>query len=542
MGSGPLEKIVSDELKSGLKITLVDDPGELYARVSWIDWDSGFRGSGLAVEDRIIALNGVPLALPDEPKARRIARDRMIGGLGESALFAGMGLKDGAALRVTVLRRHVPGRGWKTLELTGAVRAERIYYTADGKPAIAPGGPERLGRNDVGDTWSSWLEKRVFDWERILDGRWMTGFDSRRELADHLEMKPRVDAALAAHPGVFSQRLAEDWELVAASLRGRAVTLPPDALAFRDASERIERDIATAGDAAFTAFLAAHGALDELLSLNLIRDDRSPVVGKVIALPGSTWRDAVKDGDRNIFTASHSGYFCYVAADQPSMRVFWQVQADYLARVEPRLQERYDIVGRITPETRLVVTPRAGAKIGLNVEVLAVRVPGHFFVDLTGQTASFAGADLATARGATLPPDDATPSEVMRAYVQAVKAGDEKKWLALFADWVAMGGEGAPLFRPYQPYKNYLDSYTRARNLLLHKVSDVEPVWESEPRVVIAGADSGVPTVEQVSVVMDHIGHFDDGDHVFCSTDVNRLWQLQRQNGGPWRITSRNAL
>ena len=41
-------------------------------------------------------------------------------------------------------------------------------------------------------------------------------------------------------------------------------------------------------------------------------------------------------------------------------------------------------------------------------------------------------------------------------HVQAVKAGDETLWLALYADWVAMGGDGEPpLYRPYDPYTNY---------------------------------------------------------------------------------------
>ena len=219
------------------------------------------------------------------------------------------------------------------------------------------------------------------------------------------------------------------------------------------------------------------------------------------------------------------------------------MQAGYQARVEPRVQERYDIIGRVTPETRLVVTPRAGARIGLNIDVLAVHVPGQFFADVTADAPSFAGAELATARGAPLPPDDATPSEVMRAYVQAVKAGDEKNWLALHTDWVAMGGEGGrPLFRPYQPYKNYIGDYTRARNLLLHKVSDVQPLWESDPRVVIAGdGPAGLPHVEQVSVLLDHVGHFDDENRV-SHPDVHRLWQLRGRDGGPGASVSRNAL
>lgn len=539
--SQPLEKILSDDLKSGLKITLIDEGGELYARVSWIHWDSGFRDTGLRIEDRIVALNGVPLSLPDDPKERRLARDHMIGGLNESTLWADMGLNDGSPLEVTVLRRNLPGRGWKELAVTGSVRAERAYSTPDGRPAIAPGGPERLGRNNVGDTWSSWLERRVFEWEVILDGRWLSKFDSRRELTNHVELKPRIDAALESYPGVFSQRLAEDWALVAESLRGRKVDLPPDALEFREASDVVEAEIAAAGEAAWASFLAANEVVDELPTLDLVRDDRAPIAGRCVALPGLSWGDSVKDGDRPIFLTSHSSYHCYVAADQPSMRTFWERQADYQGRVEPRIPETYDVIGRVTPDTKLVVTPRSGAKIGLNIEVLAVRVPGHFFADVTGNAASFAGAERATAGAMGLPADDASPSDVMRAYIAAVKAGDEKSWLESYADWVAMGGEGRPLYRPFDPYRNYMSDYTRARNLMLHKVSHVEPVWESEPRLLFGELDR-VPKVEQVSVLVDHIGPFDDGNYVFCTNELTRLWHLQRRDGGPWRIAARNGL
>ena len=422
MPATALERVISDELKSGLKVTLVDEGGELYARVSWITWDSGFRDSGLEVEDRVIALQGEPLTLPEDPKERRIARDRVIGGLSEAQLFAELGLKDGSPFRLTVLRRQLPGRGWTRLEITGAVRAERIYYTTDGKPALAPGGPERLGRNDVGETWMSWLERREFEWRSILDGRWLTTFNSRSELAKHLELKPRIDHALATYPGEFSKRVVEDWDRVARSLRGRRVELTADALAFRQHSDVVEKEIAAAGDAAWTAFHAAHGAVDTLPTLDLVRDDRGPLVGKVIALTGLTWRESVKDGDRSVFVASHSGYHCYVTANQPTMQTFWARLGEYQARVEPRVTEQYDVIGRVMPDTTLVVTSRGGAKIGLNIEVLAVRIPGHCFADVTGNAVTFAGAERATARGAAAPKDDASPSDVMRACVQAIEA------------------------------------------------------------------------------------------------------------------------
>jgi hypothetical protein len=282
--------------------------------------------------------------------------------------------------------------------------------------------------------------------------------------------------------------------------------------------------------------------VDALPKLDLVRDDRAPVAGKAIALPGLTWRESVKDADRSVFVASHSGYYCYVTANQPSMQTFWSRLAEYQARIQPRVTEQYDVIGR-TGGTSLVVTPRDGAKIGLNIEVLAVRVPGHFFADVTGEATSFAGAECAAALGASAPKDDASPSEVMRAYVQAVKLGDDRLWLSLYADWVAWSGDERPYYRAFAPYKNFMPDYTRARDLMLHKVAHGEPVWESEPAVVLRGDEfDGAPRIEQVHVLMDHIGQFEKGAHVFCTTELTRVWVLQRRNGGPWRISSRNVL
>src|SRR5262249_3704558 len=161
---------------------------------------------------------------------------------------------------------------------------------------------------------------------------------------------------------------------------------------------------------------------------------------------------------------------------------------EYQASVEPRVPETYDVVGRIGPDTRLVITDR-GAAIGLNVDVLAVRVPDHFFTDVTGAQPSFAGAELASSRRVAMPPDPASPGDVMRSYVAAVKVGDEDGWLAHFAQWTAMGGEGMPLYRPFDPYSNYMQDYTRARDLMLHKVCHAEPVWESDPTPIFRGTE-----------------------------------------------------
>ena len=88
-----------------------------------------------------------------------------------------------------------------------------------------------------------------------------------------------------------------------------------------------------------------------------------------------------------------------------------------------------------------------------------------------------------------------------------------------------------------------MSDYTRARSLMLHKVEHVEPAWESDPREILKGDEfDGAPHVEEIHVLMDHTGRFDDGDYVFCTNELTRLWRLQRRDGGPWRITSRNVL
>jgi hypothetical protein len=83
------------------------------------------------------------------------------------------------------------------------------------------------------------------------------------------------------------------------------------------------------------------------------------------------------------------------------------------------------------------------------------------------------------------------------------------------------------------------DDWTRARASMLGRVYDARVLWTGDPRVVTDGSGyPGAPRIEEVDVVIDHIGKFDDGYRVFTDTTVHRQWQLQRVNGGPWRIHS----
>ena len=107
MSDGPYPReVVFDSLRSGLTTDsmLEDDPPAL--RVSWIAWDSGFRGSGLQVGDQIIAVNGETIPRPTELRELQRLTRELPGDLNDGAVFAARGLKDGSPLTVTIRRRR----------------------------------------------------------------------------------------------------------------------------------------------------------------------------------------------------------------------------------------------------------------------------------------------------------------------------------------------------------------------------------------------------------------------------------------------------
>lgn len=66
-------------------------------------------------------------------------------------------------------------------------------------------------------------------------------------------------------------------------------------------------------------------------------------------------------------------------------------------------------------------------------------------------------------------------------------------------------------------------------------------VWVDEPVEVFgAGAFDGAPTIEQVRIEVDHLRLTDDGGGArsFGAVGLRRLWDMQRLNGGPWRIAT----
>jgi hypothetical protein len=542
-------EIVFDTLRSGLTTRSLLESDIPALRVSWIAWDSGFRGSGLQVGDQIVEVEGTALTRPaDTPALQRAVRE-LPGGLNESDIFKALGLTDGSPLRLRVRRRVYPGDGWQTVDVVGQVRTERAYSSGSARRGLGPTGPDGLVNDGFDGAWSSWYEKRVFDWERVLDGGWQGRLPTRRTLAEHLEHGARVEFLERMYPGPFAAAVRADWDAVRQSLEGARYTLPAGALDFRQREEERASQVARVASDAWSAWLAAHAGemLDPIPSVDPLRGDASAIAGKLVqlpAIPPSQWAVSV---DRNFLTCERNGTWFLVPADAPGMRTAFLAQQRYKRLVTPRIRDSYALAGRVLGEPRMVMA--SGRMIaGFEVEPLAVLADMQMFVDVSVAReggAPFAGEDEVTRARVELPPDGASPREVLEAMVAALKAGDQGVWNELFAVWRFVSDAQRPLYYPFDPYTpgSRDEDWIRSQRRMLEAVCDVRVVWVDTPRVLQTGDEyPGAPRIEHVDAELEHIGRFGDDFHAFNGSDVNRLWALQRRNGGPWRIVTRQAI
>jgi hypothetical protein len=542
-------EVVFEDLRSGLSTDhmLESDPPAL--RVTWIAWDSGFRQSGLEIGDQIVAVEGAALARPaGMPELQRTIRE-LPGGLSESKTFAAKGLKDGNPLRLTIRRRRYPGAGWLTQEIAGKVRLERAYHYAGGRGAMGPTGPDRLANDGFDGAWSGWYEKRVFDWTRALDWGWgRTLSDTRTALKAHLAEKPRVDLLSGKYPGPFADAVRTDWEAAQARLAGTRYTLAADALDYRQLGEQRAKQVAAAAGAAWNAFREKRAAeiIPAFPSVNPFRDDCSRLAGKLVVLPPIGPREWLVSIDATFLAASQDGYWYFAPLAGPAMRRLFGALSRYRRFVSPDIREEIAFVGRILPEPRMM-TARERTVAGLEIEPLAALVGGAMFVDLTaGDESPFAGEDDLKKLSSGVPPDGASPREVLEALVAALKTGDQDTWNALFADWRLVGGGGErPLYYAFYPYTRGSrdEHWIASRRYVLDKVCDVRVAWTDDARIVLRGDEfEAAPRIEEVRAEMEHVGLFDGEYRGFCVVGLHRSWILQRRDGGPWRIATHQGI
>jgi hypothetical protein len=274
--------------------------------------------------------------------------------------------------------------------------------------------------------------------------------------------------------------------------------------------------------------------------------DRKHAIGKVVELPALTPRNFLNDlGTSFMVAGSSSEGFYFILADRPSFRDYYEVLRRYTGQVNPSIAERVRFIGHILDEPQMFTVDSRPA-MGLAVEPLAALAgDDEMFTDLRASPAKFAAEETLASLSAA-PRDDTSPRSVMEAMIFALKMGDEKTWLNLFAPWRVVGGpNGRTIIDPsYVTGPSYYTSYwEHSRRLIMGDVYDARIDEIEQPRRVLTrDAANGLPNVDEVVVWVDHYGLFDGEYRTFQNINVNRRWVLQRLDDGPWKIVSAQNL
>lgn len=527
----------------------LDDPTP-GLQVEWIGWESGFRDSDVRPGDVVVAVDGKRVERPATPEELSKALPTMLGQYSESQAWAAAGRKEGDNLALTV-RRRKEGQGWEEVDVAGTLRGEHTWTDAAGRRLFGPLGPDQMVDDGFTGPWFGWYEQVVRAWTPLLDPWARLPGSSDYVRGEHEKDEKRVRALEKRYPGgPFAAAVGADWGSAHEILQGRSVTLDKDALEFRRLGEERAGDIRGAGQAARTAFLEVHekDVIPPFPAIDPVFGNKRDVEGKLTELPTVGNQQWIAQGEGTIFVFNQGDQYYFAAGESAATEAMLQARLRYEQRVMPVGGSDFAMVGRITARTALMVVGRR-AVWGLMVEPVAVTIGDEaLFVDLTGAGSdpppAFAGEELLASGSASVPPDDAPPEAVLAAAFAALKLGEKDVWRSLYAGWyVWFSDTGLPVVNIGGNY-NHDSNWELARRMILGDVADVRVRWVDDAVPVVKGDEfEGAPKVDQVIVDVEHLRQEKDrAARSFTDVGLNRTWVLQRFDGGPWRITSNQAI
>lgn len=541
------ETRVGTDVKSGIRTDVKYDQVPFGYHVTWIEWDSYFRDSDLRIGDLIIGVDDVRFARKDHNLGLAI------GNHAETSFWSKRGAKDEQSVKLIVYRDE------QEVTITGRLRANRFYANALGRATMDDGGPERLnaekdpdGRTLFSQSWAAWYEAKTNgqsgSYPYIMDGGWeRPSFHNRKEFEAHLADKPRIDYLAATYPSKFADAMKRDWERVRDYLQGQAVALSPEALEYRTRIERVTQEVKQYSGKAIADLEATLGARlqrSPALPNGGIGAQRETYTGKVVYFGKLSNQNIINDLNTTFMVAgsAREGYY-FIEAESPLMDQVFGSVFRYRSNVNPSLAERYSVYLEVLDEPRIITFQRAPV-MGLMTRVVAMAGgDNEVFIDARKEetAASFAGERETAATSACQAQAAQAPKAILTCMVEAIKRGDKTTWQSLFAPWRFIGDPdgGSPLFDPnYRlPVDNFERAWERSRRNITGEVFDARVNRVSRVRQLHRRANEhGVPTVEQVEVILDHVGKFDAQYRTYVSSNVRRRWALQRLDGGEWKI------
>src|SRR5687767_6853716 len=194
---------------SKVQTEAIRDDEAFARRVRWIDWDSGFRGSGLRVGDRVLGEMG------ERYTAETDRHGRVLGAHSEGQRWDQLGLRAGDPVLLLV------ERDGQTLTLTGRLDEQRSFRDTAGKPLLGEGGPTRYAKDGFDYDWFAWYNQFQDLAKAVLSGwDYIMGYDTRK-LREQVEpFRLRVDFLAQHYPGPFARAVSEDFVAMLAMLAG----------------------------------------------------------------------------------------------------------------------------------------------------------------------------------------------------------------------------------------------------------------------------------------------------------------------------------
>lgn len=508
-------------------------------RVTWIAWDSPGR-EVLRIGDIICAAHVDKISATEAERLPRFSYPYV----NDHEIWTALGTDGGKQLSLSVLRDGLE------LELTLIPTATPNYRNAANQRALFPGGPYYLANNGFRESWSAWYERIVKEWSRILADGWrMRQFDSRRLLKAHADERQRIEYLLEHFPGEFTTAIASDWEKVHARLQGRLWPVHEIALDFREYDkQRI--------DTFHQAAKKAHTDFKDRVSSSLRKpfpapdpydDKAAEIIGSLVCIDGVTPRDM--RGDRIeawYIMGDRFGGWYFLDANSTEVRRLGDCIFAYHSLVRPQLAERYTFYLEVLDQPMMRPRERGNVVRGFCARLVAAMVGNQLFVDaLDTPEPLMAGQDSLRNQTVQLPPDTASPEDIVIARVDAVKWARRDVWTRLRADWtVSADWTGNPVYLPYSV--GDADSHShweQSRKRLLSDVIDVRVIDSTKPYVVLEADETrNIPRIEEVEVDVEHVGVFHDEYRSFKDTWLTRSWRLQRVGNGPWRHVYPGAL
>jgi hypothetical protein len=514
--------------------------------VEWINWDSPFRESGLQHADIIIGIDDKKYLKEnknsDHPKSP--------GNYLESSFFEEKGLRDGHTITLHIIRDG------QSLSVTGPLHEQRVYLNSDQKMIMGDNGPKRLSNDGFSSAWSSWYEKFVsYLLHYIDDKRWERAtLDNRRLLKEHQEWKERVDYLQQKYPGRFASMALADWEKVNIILQGNQYNdITDETLEYRKLGGQRVAVVREASIKARKTFLDSYAAdcIPAFPAMDPVHGKLESVKSKKIVLPAITFEQFTNDLGKTFAVIGNSKdgrYFIHL--NSPEMDVFFRTLFHYKAQVTPDVPERYEFVAEILQQPA-IISFQGKPVTGLMVKAIAgMAGDDQVFIDLTQKTEkginSFAGEEELTLFKSPSVGDAASPQEVIEAMIQYIKLGDMKSWRKLFCTWQIYSEWDGPPYMDmgyWMPEENYQNTWEKSKKQILNDVYDARVIYTSPIRTVVTeNPETGVPNVEQVKIIVDHVGKFDGNYWSVSNLQVHRRWILQRLNGGPWKIKELQGL